>query len=629
MRLLNHLSFLTILVLTFTYPSQSSGIGANNMSGSNSIDSVELYYQNYKDFIETRPEMALENLYRAYFLTIENPESSLFIEISLELASYYIHHHAYDSTLKYSSAVVALNNQVHPRFLINGLNLAGQSWYFNGAHDKAAEAHLKAIDLISQHGLFELSAKTYIDLANVYIRLGNWAMVEQYLSKAIEKATEYEQDSEYNKASGNLGMVYAMQGKWENSIDVFNRTLRFNKEINNQLAVCKLYNNLGVVYERKGDIPESYEYYNMGLQKAIEIQDNASIAIGYQNVAQALSKLGKYQQALENFEKGIELSTQLGNLDIVRDGLFNLADLYERMGNYKKALKVKTEFIYLNDSLVNLNRLNAISELEIKYETEKKERENLELKNTNLLQEAKIQQQRFQISMISIGVVVLFILVGLGFVIYKQKQQSETQQAMIRLITETQEEERRRVASDLHDSVGSLIASLKMSLQNQQKGSQNGGDQLEILDKLSDDVRKIAHNIMPATLNKYGLVPAIKEEMQNMVSAKGLETYFVDFGMEERINKQNEIHIFRVVQETLQNAVKHSGASRVSVEITNDPKKLNIIVEDNGTGFNTKTISHNFGLKSIASRIAILKGQWNIDSTPGRGTLVNISIPNN
>jgi signal transduction histidine kinase len=599
------------------------------MSGSNSIDSVELYYQNYKDFIETSPEMALENLYRAYFLTIENPESSISIEISLELASYYIHQHAYDSTLKYSSAVVALNDQVHPRFLINALNLSGQSWYFKGTHDKAAEAHLKAIDLISQHGLYELSAKTYIDLANVYIRLGNWAMVEQYLLKAIEKATEYEQDSEYNKASGNLGMVYAMQGKWENSIDVFNRTLEFNKEINNQLAVCKLYNNLGVVYERKGDIPESYEYYNLGLQKAIEIQDIASIAIGYQNVAQALSKLGRYQQALEYFEKGIELSTQLGNLDIVRDGLFNLADLYESMGNYKKALEVKTEFIYLNDSLVNVNRLNAISELEIKYETEKKERENLELKNTNLLQEAKIQQQRFQISMIGIGVVVLFILMGLGFVIYKQKQQSETQQAMIRLITETQEEERRRVASDLHDSVGSLIASLKMSLQNQQKGSQNWGDQLEILDKLSDDVRKIAHNIMPATLNKYGLVPAIKEEMQNMVSAKGLETYFVDFGMEERINKQNEIHIFRVVQETLQNAVKHSGASRVSVEITNDPKKLNIIVEDNGTGFNTKTISHNFGLKSIASRIAILKGQWNIDSAPGRGTLVNISIPNN
>ncbi len=622
--------FTLILLISIFFPSIfCSGGNVMGSDATNSVDSTEWYYNAYQNASKENPGNAIHYLHKANMHATSLSDLNRSAEIILEIASHYLQQHTYDSTLKYTSIIIANKEQILPDFLISAWNLAGQSWYFKGTHDKAAEAHLEALDLISIHDLPKRSAKTYIDLANVYIRLSNWGMVEEYLLKAIEKALDYEQDAEYNKASGNLGMVYAMQGKWENSIDVFNRTLDFNNETNNQLAVCKLYNNLGVVYERKGDIPESYEYYNLGLQKAIEIQDNASIAIGYQNVAQALSKLGRYQQALGYFEKGIELSTQLGNLDIVRDGLFNLSDLYESMGNYKKALELQTRFLHLNDSLVNINRLNAISELEIKYETEKKERENLALRNTNLVQEAKIQQQRFQISMISIGMVILVILVGLGFVIYKQKQQSQTQQAMIRLITETQEEERKRVASDLHDSVGSLLASLKMKLQNQQNGSQNDGDQLEILDKLSDDVRKIAHNIMPATLNKYGLVPAIKEEMQNMVSAKGLETSFVDFGMEKRLNKQGEIHIFRVVQETLQNAVKHSGASRVSVEITNDPKNLNIMVEDNGTGFNTKSISHNFGLKSIASRIAILKGQWNIDSAPGRGTLVNITIPNN
>ncbi|WP_430931307.1 tetratricopeptide repeat-containing sensor histidine kinase [Saccharicrinis sp. 156] len=558
-------------------------------------------------------------------ITNDTKEDSIRYIQHATLAQSYLNRHQYDSTFKHGQLALELSENIWPAEKVHLYGILGQAHYFTGDHQKAIDGHLKALKLCDDFSLDSLKPKIFIDLSNVHIRLGNWGTVQKYLHQAIHQSKEFGQTEFFTKASSNLGMVYGMQNKTDSALIMFESALDAYGRDSSILSVSKIYNNLGVVYERKLDNTNAYIHYKKALEIAQAVNDKASVAIGYQNVGHALSKLERYHDAMEYFQKGLQLSRELNYRDIERDGLYNLSVLYENMGNYKKALEVRTQFINLHDSLVNDKNLKAVSELEIKYRSEKKGNEILALKNANLEHEAKIQAQKKLIRIV-MGIVLLLVVLSIFvFVIYRQHQQNKLQQDAIRLITETQEEERQRIASDLHDSVGSLIASLKINLTNTTAITEERD--LHLLDELSREVRSIAHNIMPGTLKKMGLVAAIKSELKRVEEVYSHHTIFTEFGYENRQNLMREIQIFRIFQEVLQNAIKHANAQNINIQLTNNKKNINLIVEDDGIGFDSKNVELKNGLSSISYRIKILNGKFNIDSFLGRGTLVNISIP--
>jgi signal transduction histidine kinase len=242
-----------------------------------------------------------------------------------------------------------------------------------------------------------------------------------------------------------------------------------------------------------------------------------------------------------------------------------------------------------------------------------------------------------------------------GFLVYRNlrhrhqlaKQQDELQQQRIRELEKDkqlvavdsmlkgQEDERSRLAKDLHDGLGGLLSGVKFSLSNMKDNLFITPDNmavfersLDMLDTSIKELRRVAHNMMPEMLTKFGLDEALKEYCNTINATNLLLVKYQSIGMNTRVEKSAEIIIYRIIQELINNIMKHASATEAIVQLIKEEGRFNIIVEDNGKGFDTAMVKNNqgAGLTSIQSRVDYLKGRLEIHSETGKGTLINIEF---
>lgn len=203
---------------------------------------------------------------------------------------------------------------------------------------------------------------------------------------------------------------------------------------------------------------------------------------------------------------------------------------------------------------------------------------------------------------------------------------------------EGQDEERQRIASDLHDRLGGILSVVRLHFEAVEKNihqmeSQNR-DQYKVatglLKKASDTVRSISHDIGDSLLMNLGLIPALQDLASTIESSKELTVSVIHFGLGERLSSKVEINVYKIIQELLSNILKHADASEVTIQlIMEEENKLSVMVEDNGQGFdlNDENNREGMGMLNIRSRIDDLKGNLDIDSNIGSGTTVTLSLP--
>ncbi|WP_186757559.1 AAA family ATPase [Echinicola salinicaeni] len=205
----------------------------------------------------------------------------------------------------------------------------------------------------------------------------------------------------------------------------------------------------------------------------------------------------------------------------------------------------------------------------------------------------------------------------------------------LRDIIQTQEDERKRIAGDLHDSLGSLLSTIKMrfnSLEEKARKDSNNEfykDTLNKMDEAIEEVRRIAHNMSPVSLRRFGLSSALQTLIEQINISGQMEAHLQVLGMEERLPEQIELTIYRICQELVNNSIKHAKASSLHLQLINHLDSLNITVEDNGIGMEPKSQNSGFGLHGIEAKVQLLKGQFMIESHPGKGFLAVIDIPIN
>lgn len=235
---------------------------------------------------------------------------------------------------------------------------------------------------------------------------------------------------------------------------------------------------------------------------------------------------------------------------------------------------------------------NKTKRIEIEKITAEKNREIAEQKNTTLLKEQELRS--------------------------------------IDAMIEGQELERKKVADELHDDLGSLLATIKLHFEYIKKGTNTTYDQVEILlDEAYQKIRGIAHTKNAGVIAHQGLLPALTK-MANAVNAtNAIKIEISEFGLDQKIQNSLELSIFRIIQELMANAIKHAKATKLSIQLTQHQDTLNIIVEDNGQGFKASknTINNGIGLHNIEKRIENLEGHFTIDSLLGKGTTILIDLP--
>lgn len=551
-----------------------------------------------------------------------------------------------DSATIYYLKAIEIRKNIGPSVkLINTYNNYAIFLKDFGNYNKALSYSLEAYALALKGDSSILIADIAMTIGSTYRRLKEYRLASNYYS--IADSLYKIRGSKNDKAllDVNISNLLNKMQRPNEAIHLLNHSILTLDELNNNLGLAIAYNSLGEAYitlqnidSAKIAFQKSLEFYN-GL-KNIPGQTTA-----YINLASVQIINNNYAIATPLLYTALSLARQTNDID----ALIDISSEFIKYYLIENTADSVSKYIGIKDSLENevLNKIKMIEISEKSMQFELVER-NLTIQN----QQLNIREKEKRIYyMLIIFLILLSICIIYITRIYHQKEiqkkQAQIQSKQIQSILkdqelksistmlEAQETERKRIAEDLHDRVGSILSTVKLyfnSLDNKMDSyQQENHEQYTKANKLLDDavheVRQISHNLVSGILMQFGLVPALRDLCTTIEGAGQLKASLNLHGLDERIESAIEIAVYRIIQELISNTMKHAKATEITISLTRLNHHLNIMVEDNGKGFDTQAINSGIGLKNIRSRVEKLSGKINFDSVIGRGTIVIVEIP--
>ncbi len=360
-------------------------------------------------------------------------------------------------------------------------------------------------------------------------------------------------------------------------------------------------------------------------------------------------KQKKYTEAknlLEEILAEKTLATDLNNKKILYS---NLSNINEIMGNPSQALVWEKKYSKLNDSLNAENIKLEINKLEAKYNTSEKEKRIAFLNSEKNQKEMEVNKKNYYLWILSLFLLFILILLVFLFIIYRNNKKLSEQKeinlrqkiedinqkeelALTKAILEGEERERERIAKDLHDGLGGMLAGVKINFSTWSSShleTEQHKDFYKILDQLDlsiSELRHVARNLMPESLLNFGLETALNDLCEFYIR-KDLDIYFQPINIDKDLPLTIQLNIYRIVQELLANAVKHSGASNILLQCSQSGENFMITVEDNGKGFEkgTEKTTKSMGFHNLNNRVNYLRGKMEV-SSDSQGTTINIEL---
>ena len=399
----------------------------------------------------------------------------------------------------------------------------------------------------------------------------------------------------------NLSGLYFMDSLFDKAEEYANKAINIHKLRNNKLSQAGALNNLGNIYLTRGALQMAKDTYSSGI-KLIEKDDSAKAiefkADLYNNLAWTMRKMEDFE-AYDFLEDAYEFTDKIRDNEIKR--------IIEEITAEYNVDKVKDEaeiarrsfWIYVVISLLIITLLATAMILIY----QRRKRLALELKNAEMVQKQKVDAVK-----------------------------SESQKRILNAVIEGKEKERKEIAETLHDSVSTLLSSANLHLQASAKQF-DGETPMEIIktkriiSEASTKIRDLSHNLISAILVKFGLTYAIKDFAQKYSNSElRIDTEVRNVG---RYSERFEIKVYNIIQEFINNLLKHSQASRAFIKIEDINGNIKILIYDNGIGFDLNLLDkkEGIGIKQIEARVQLMEGDFKIESMLDKGTQIEISIP--
>ena len=362
---------------------------------------------------------------------------------------------------------------------------------------------------------------------------------------------------------------------------------------------------------------------------------NAEITETMSMLALANLELKDYQKSQDFIQKGI--NNRIDSKKINSQLHYYASRLAHEQRDFANALDHYKKFVSYRDSTVDENVLKNINEIEVKYETEKKDKALAEQKLELVQKESQLQRKKVQYGLMTGMTIFLLATSLLTWLFFRQRQKRKNQEIItlkreqqvktLESLIEGEENERLRIAKELHDGVNGDLSAIKYKLTSLlEKNAKIVNELVEMIDKSSRHVRAISHNLVPPALEKFSLLEALEDYCQTMNGIHKPQIDFQHLGESMRLSKNAEVNIYRIIQELVQNSIKHSEATEITVQTSHRANNLQIIVEDNGKGFDPGHIqTKGIGLANIHSRIEYLKGTMDFISNE-KGTSYTIEM---
>jgi len=524
----------------------------------------------------------------------------------------------------------------------------GSSYNNMAKYDTALSYYLNAVKIFEELGLSYNMAVAYDNIGGIFSNIGQYEKGLEYHLKAFDRANKVGDSTEIASAALNTGIQYSKLNKLKDAEKYLNITLDIALKIKNTYLQIQANLTLAEVFLKQNLSDKSISYATQGLESARSINSKYS-------EMEALKILTRAYYLKKDMKETIVCGEQtiiFGKENNIVSDIFKVYKLlgyaYAETGNYKAGYDNLLIAKNLEDSINGKELTKEVEQLEIKYQTEKKEKQILQLQQTE-------KRQQILIGGMALGILGILIISFLVYKNYQQKRkllladatlqqqkinelETEKQLLATQSVLQGQEEERKRLAKDLHDGLGSILSGAKISFNSMKNNltitPENAAAferSIAMLDQSIQELRRVAHNMMPEALVRFGLDTALRDFCSSIYQSKALQLTYQSFELNDDTIPPNKTSaIYRIVQELVNNILKHAHAKTALVQLIKKEDVLSITVEDDGVGFDITILKNNTGIGylNLQNRVAYIGGKMDIETIAGKGTSVTIEIPN-
>ena len=533
------------------------------------------------------------------------------------------------------------------------INNIGEAYAGKGDYEKSVAKYVEALRLEERYGTEERIAADLANLGSVYYQMGRYRAALRYHLRYLTLPGRTKYAPNDVNAYYTAGLDLAALGRLDSARLFQRRALAAARSVQDTRGEAQALSQLGTLLARQGEPVAAAAYHRQALARQRQLGDQPGEAASLTDLGELTLRAGPPAAALPALEAALRIAQKIKAKPLLRRVQAALARAYAGQDDFRRAFAAQQQAGRWQDSLLTEASSRQITEMQTRYETERKEAQNQLLRGREQLQAAQLATQKQVIARRNAQLLALLavatLLAGLSYfyyarrqlrqqVVFGQERQTLLQQR-VSAVLEAEEAERRRIGADLHDGVGQLLTVAKLNLQalgeqllltseDQRSLFRNA---LDMVDESFGEVRQISHNLMPNALLKRGLTQALRDFLQKISPTGQLRVQIEVIGLDEtHLAPTVENVLFRVIQELVQNIIKHAQATEVVLQLIRVDDELTVLVQDNGRGFDPAALAGDgagIGLRNVTARMAYLGGRADFDSRPGRGATVTLEVP--
>jgi two-component system NarL family sensor kinase len=522
-------------------------------------------------------------------------------------------------------------------------------------HKLSIEYYLKCIAIFEHlHNEVRLCV-AYANLASIYADIDENEKAIWYGFKSITISRQTNDAYNLEGALNNTANAFAAIKKYDTALVLYNQARTLSATLNDQYVLAESLVGIAEVLHAKMLFAPMKQSASLAYSASRAIDYKVGMAKSIFLMAEYYFETRKYAIARNLAEKTVSLSVRNGIIETEQKGSSLLADISLAMNDLRAFHDHRNRSDSLANVMVSSQVIQNTQELETEYSLAKKEATITDLTKIQQLQKESIVQAKKVNAILSAFLLAVILSAFLFYRNYAQKKkllingnlinqqriselEKEKQLIAVKAVLDGQEQERERLARDLHDGLGSVLSGIKLhlvSMQNQVSLPKQTSAALDKgisnLDGSIVELRRIAHNLMPEAIVKFGLVAALEDFCESINQSSSLQLTCQSFNVSEAaIPLETSSVIFRMTQELIQNVIKHAQAANALVQLMGSGHTLTITVEDDGMGLSQEYLKNKAGIgfSNIQNRLVYLHGRLDISSSPGNGTSVTIELPN-
>lgn len=551
----------------------------------------------------------------------------------------------FDTALQYYNQALALamkNNDYEQ--MGNSYNNIGITHWNTGNFKDGFSNLFKAKNCYEKAKKQVLIIKVLLNIGVMYGDAGNYNQAKIYTYEAKRIIQQTSDTENRSNLLINLGFLWMNLNNPDSAIFYFEQAITLCKTIKNNASLCLAYEGKARTYLRENDLVRAKEPFLLCKLLSEETQYYYALARAYIGLSQIALLENDNRKAIADAQHAQAIASTMGDNDL--DCLINsvLSKAYEKAGQFKTALTYSRTYERLKDELNNQSKLMQAYGFDI---------QQLNEKNQNQVQKLKIDKQALTLNrnntVMRLMIVFFVVLItggGFFFRSYRHKQKLLMENTLLQFAEkrskatiEAEYRERKRIGKELHDGIGQILSVARLNVSVLQQKTELTEDRkkelleatINSVDKAFHEVRNISHNLASYILTEKGFTEALKDLVDQVNKSKRLKAQIEIFGITASLGPTMENMLFRAIQELINNVINHAKASSLFIQVVQNDKEINVMVEDDGKGFDKEQmfIRNEGGLNNIRSRVEQLNGSFFIDSMMNRGTIVTLVVPIN